>query len=296
MRTKDHDDSSARYITGTRSGHTRAAGSPVYATPLVSRRRLIGSLTALGCVAYIPLAKAGVNLGRAPQMLGGLNQTDVNNAFTSLVSAHYAKISSVNLNAQEWGILGLAYPAIEPLLTSSAQSKYVARQKFFVCPPTLGCLGGLDSTLNEIYLDFRLFGGPLYGSLSLEAAALATSIYYGGLVVAAYGAGNWIGTQLVDWMQVYTPSAWDRIVTLVGTTASAAAWFGDAVTRLATAAANSNDALFGYESWQLDTHYFDVPSSNIGIGGSFGFDNSYGWGVFDSISSNDAFCLKLGNC
>jgi hypothetical protein len=285
-----------QHNTGTHRGHTDSTSPPVSATHLVTRRRLIGSLAAVGCLAHIPLAKAGVNLGRAPQMLGGLNQTAVNNAFNSMISAHYANISSVNLNASEWGILGLAYPHIYSLLTPTAQSHYVSRQKLFVCPPTLGCLGALDSTLNEIYLDFRLFGGPLYGALSLESAALATVVYYGGLVVAAYGVGSWIGSKAVDWMQVYTPNAWDRVVTLVGSTTEAASWLASSINQLANAAATSNNGAFGYDSWRLNLDFFDVPSSSLGIGGSLGFDNSYGWGVFDSISSADSLCLKLGNC
>lgn len=232
-------------------------------------------------------------------MLGGLNQTNVTNAFRSLVSARAANISSVTLSASEWGLLGLSYPTIDALLSPVAKSKYAARQKLFVCPPTLGCLGGLDSTLTEIYLDFRLFGGALYGSLSLEAAALATATYYGGLVYGAYKLGDYAGSKFVDWLQVYNPAAWDHIVTVVGSAATAVTDFGDAINQLAATATTSawnTDAVFGYQSWELNTHYFDVPSAALGIGGSMGFDNSYGWGVFDAITATDSFCLKAGDC
>lgn len=286
-----------RHTLGVTGGDPGEAGEKVSATRLVSRRRALGGIAALGCLAHIPIARAGVNLGRAPQMLGGL--TNTHNAFTALISAHYPKISAVNLSASEWGLLGLAYPMVDTLLSPAARSKYAARQKLFICPPTLGCLGALDSTLTEIYLDFRLFGGALYGALSLEAATLATATYYGGLVLSAYGLGFAAGSKLAGWMQIYTPDAWDHIVTIVGSASEALTSFGGAITQLANTAATNTwntDAVFGYESWRLNASYFDVPSESLGIGGSLGFGSSYGWGVFDSISSVDAYCLKAGNC
>lgn len=282
-------------------GDSGPSGSAPRAIPRLATRRdllrgvLLGG-AGLGLAGYSRLARGGysVNLGPAPQLLGYLNPTLVQNNFNNMVANHPAKITAAGLNAQEASILAARYPAdVSAYIPAGTvpHQKYVQTRGFLPCPPTLGCVGGLDGTLQEIYLDFRLFGGAPAGGvlapLSVPAATLATTIYYGGLVWSAYQVGFAAGSYLVGWMQKYDTTSWDQIVTLTGSAVNAASWFASSMQNMASDAYNYGNNLFGRDAWNFNNQFFAVSPYSIGIGGSLGYGNSYGFGVFDDISFLD---------
>lgn len=227
-------------------------------------------------------------------MIGGLYAPAVQANFNNMIANHPYNITSANLNTQEIYMLSSRYPADLSAYFpagSAARSKYVYAREFFPCPPTLGCLGGLDSTLTEVYLDFRLFGGAqtaaIGAPLSLQAATLATAIYYGGLVLGAYGTGYAAGTYLVGWMQKYDTTSWDQIVSLCGSAVNAASWFASSMQSMASGAYNYGNNLFGRDSWNFNVQFFNLAPTSLGISGSYGYGDSIGWGVFDDISFLD---------
>lgn len=254
------------------------------------------------------MAGYSVNLGLAPQWLGYLDANAVHTNFTTMVGNHVANVVNANLNAQEASLIAMHYPGD---LTwcfnngSVAKAKYQSTREFLPCPPTFGCVGGLDATLNQIYLDFRLFGGApaggIYAPLSVPAATLATSLYYGGLVYLSYSLSFAAGTYLVGWMQKYDPTSWDQIVTVVGSVANAVSWFGSSMQNMASGAYNYGNNLFGKDAWNFNVQFFNLPPTDLGISGSLGYGNSFGWGVFDDISYLDidpagGGCFNPLNC
>lgn len=292
------------------SGLPDQEGTTLAQPRLASRRDMLRGVllggAGLALAGHARVARAGtVNLGSAPAVIGYLNAATVQANFNNMVANHPTLITKANLNYQEISILSGRYPgdlsAYFPA-GSTAKSKYQYYREFFPCPPTLGCLGGLDSTLTEVYLDFRLFGGApaggIFAPLSLESATLATCLYYCGLVLSAYGAGYAAGSYLVGWMQKYDTTSWDQIVSLTGSVANAVSWFGSGIQNLASVAYSSNNFLFGRDSWSFNTQFFDLQPSTLGLGGGFGYDNSFGWGVFDDISSFDISggCINPGDC
>lgn len=294
------NDSSQRSLRLSRSDGRQVAPATGPIPRLATRRDLIrgavlgGAGLALGGYARLARAGAWPNLGSAPAIIGDLYGPAVQANFNGLINSYAHNIPRANLNLQEVSLLASRFPgdlsAYFPT-GSAAHSKYVQTREFLPCPPTLGCLGGLDSTMTEIYLDFRLFGGApaggIYAPLSLSAATLATAIYYGGLALFAYGAGYQAGSYLVGWMQKYDTTSWDQIVSLVGGTANAVSWFGSGIQSMAVGAYDYGTNLFGKDSWNFNNQFFGLSPYTLGIGGPYGYGNSIGWGVFDSIDALD---------
>jgi hypothetical protein len=134
---------------------------------------------------------------------------------------------------------------------------------------------GLDSTIQEIYLDFRT--SPT-GALGPTAAAYETCVYTMGNLAAAYGIGYTIGSGLNWLLQTYTPSTYDAV--------------GGTIDQMLTNLGNAtSDFLDG--KWDLSL----ADLFNVNIGDLWTGPDSLGdFGLLDDVELDLDLCINPGDC
>jgi hypothetical protein len=144
-------------------------------------------------------------------------------------------------------------------------------------PPTGGYPGSLEFTLQEIYLDFRLFGGAAGGPLGVQASLYSTAVFAGTNLVAAGYAGYQLGTGVAWLWQRISPDSWESFSNGVGTVVTDL----DALT---TAVLDADwNAIGASESGMLNDFETSVTDIGIGPGGAPG-----PFGVSQDLICDDA--------
>jgi hypothetical protein len=252
----------------------------ITAAPRLVRRRLVAWRWAvcLGSLAAVagPVAQAS----NTSKIVIGSTSTAVAANAPNLIATnltHWSATRLATLSNFEMAAIYYHSPQAYAIVysisaTQGTRMKYVSRiGGTTYAPPTVG----VDSTLEEIYLDFRT--APA-GALGPSAALYETAVYAMQNLAVAWGVGYTIGTGIHWLIERYDP-ALDNLI-------------GYGLDTLLTKIAEYPTS--GYWQFELNMEEFGVPFYDLSNGVDWG-----SWGVLDDAATlfdSGGFCLNPGEC
>ena len=156
---------------------------------------------------------------------------------------------------------------------------------------TMGSVGMLDYTIQEIYLSFRT--APV-GALTPAASAFETATFVGSRLSTAFGAGYAVGSGIAWAWSTYFPESWDRSSNVLGTTVDKIGDYIDTVRRVVVEIGNAPTPVLADRKRREQGHNERMGFSMFGVeeytrddfedyGGDYevAFDWSFDWNFCD---------------
>jgi hypothetical protein len=240
-------------------------------------------------------------MGTARQNIGS-TPAQIASIFNARMASNFGRVNYNSLRPDQWTMLAHVYPgdltALMPVSAVIPRAKYVlARtraQPIIPIPPTLGNLGALQSTVQEIYLDFLLFGGApsggIYAPLAPEIALYATTVFVAFQLTVAFGAGYALGTWLYNFSRANLPEDLNPLM--------APTEYIDAVANMVSWVQTGSPS-GPFAEYSLNEGYFGIPLSELNNASDFGAGQWGPWGVFDDASfffDESSFCVNPLQC